>query len=101
MARNARPLAEVIETALLPTPRVTDGTKGGPNQRGSAGDLMLPSAVMLLPTPVTTDAKGARNATADRTAGSTASIDYTLTDILCPPPNGAPMDPLLLDGSES
>ncbi len=31
---------------LLPTPRATDGTKGGPNQRGSSGDLMLPSAVM-------------------------------------------------------
>jgi len=38
--------------ALLPTPRATDGTKGGPNQRGSSGDLMLPSAVQqLLPTP--------------------------------------------------
>lgn len=36
---------------LLPTPRATDGTKGGPNQRGSSGDLMLPSAVaQLLPT---------------------------------------------------
>lgn len=31
--------------ALLPTPRATDGTKGGPGQRGSKGDLMLPSAV--------------------------------------------------------
>ena len=31
--------------ALLPTPRATDGTNGGPGQRGSAGDLMLPSAV--------------------------------------------------------
>lgn len=30
---------------LLPTPRATDVTKGGPNQRGSSGDLMLPSAV--------------------------------------------------------
>lgn len=30
---------------LLPTPRAMDGAKGGPNQRGSAGDLMLPSAV--------------------------------------------------------
>ena len=40
--------------ALLPTPRATDGTKGGPNQRGSSGDLMLPSAVQyLLPTPTT------------------------------------------------
>lgn len=41
---------------LLPTPRATDGTKGGPNQRGSKGDLMLPSAVMtLLPTPSVND----------------------------------------------
>jgi DNA (cytosine-5)-methyltransferase 1 len=30
---------------LLPTPRASDATKGGPNQRGSSGDLMLPSAV--------------------------------------------------------
>ncbi len=30
--------------ALLPTPRASDGAKGGPNQRGSAGDLTLPSA---------------------------------------------------------
>lgn len=30
---------------ILPTPRATDGTKGGPNQRGSSGDFMLPSAV--------------------------------------------------------
>jgi len=28
-----------------PTPRAGDGPKGGPNQRGSSGDLMLPSAV--------------------------------------------------------
>lgn len=44
------PLAIAVQ--LLPTPRATDGTKGGPNQRGSSGDLMLPSAVMLLPTPL-------------------------------------------------
>ena len=31
---------------MLPTPRATDGTKGGPNQRGSSGDLMLPSATL-------------------------------------------------------
>ena len=36
------------DETLLPTPRATDGTKGGPNQRGSKGDLMLPSAVMAL-----------------------------------------------------
>lgn len=31
---------------LLPTPRATDGAKGGPNQRGSKGDLALPAAVI-------------------------------------------------------
>lgn len=41
-------LAEVLGAHLLPTPRATDGTKGGPNQRGSSGDLMLPSAVMQM-----------------------------------------------------
>ncbi|WP_228773929.1 hypothetical protein [Streptomyces sp. VN1] len=29
---------------LLPTPRASDGEKGGPNQRGSKGDLTLSSA---------------------------------------------------------
>lgn len=29
---------------LLPTPKASDGEKGGPNQRGSSGDLTLPSA---------------------------------------------------------
>lgn len=56
---------------LLPTPRATDGTKGGPNQRGSSGDLMLPSAVNLLPTPTAKDSV--------QLGGSTPS-DITLTD---------------------
>ena len=45
-------LADEVEH-LLPTPRATDGTNGGPNQRGSRGDLMLPSAVHQIgaPTP--------------------------------------------------
>lgn len=34
------------QIAILPTPRATNGTKGGPNQRDSSGDLMLPSAVV-------------------------------------------------------
>jgi hypothetical protein len=39
----------LIQTGgMLPTPRASDGTKGGPNQRGSSGDLMLPSAVMRM-----------------------------------------------------
>jgi DNA (cytosine-5)-methyltransferase 1 len=48
---------------LMPTPRATDGTKGRPNQRGSSGDLMLPSAVaQLLPTPSVADVEGGRKA---------------------------------------
>lgn len=39
--------------SLLPTPRATDGTHGAPNQRGSSGDLMLPSAVAQL-SPIAT-----------------------------------------------
>ena len=52
----------VLDSSSLPTPRATDGTKGGPNQRGSSGDQMLPSAVMgFLPTPNHRDWKGAAN----------------------------------------
>ena len=47
-AKHGRPFGESLSSAvglLLPTPRATDGTKGGPNQAGSSGDLMPPSAV--------------------------------------------------------
>jgi hypothetical protein len=69
-----------IQTAvasLLPTPRATDGTNGGPNQRGSKGDLMLPSvAVNLLPTPCVADADGTR-----ATRGEARSNKLLLTGI--------------------
>ncbi|WP_051485543.1 DNA cytosine methyltransferase [Nocardioides sp. J54] len=64
----ARALTDV-PCALLPTPRATDGTKGGPNQRGSSGDLMLPAAVQpdrLLPTPRT---KNNENRQSEKFAG--------------------------------
>jgi hypothetical protein len=51
LSQQVLPLAD--PEALLPTPRATDGTKGCPAQRGSKGDLMLPSAVMRLLTPET------------------------------------------------
>lgn len=35
------------------TPKATDGSNGGPNQRGSKGDLMLPSMAAQWPTPKT------------------------------------------------
>ena len=68
---NQRGDETCLTGALMPTPRATDGTKGGPNQRGSSGDLMLPSAVTLLPTPTAQDAAAS--------GGSTPS-DVTLTD---------------------
>jgi DNA (cytosine-5)-methyltransferase 1 len=34
--------------AMMPTPRASDGEKGGPNQRGSKGDLTMPSLAPLL-----------------------------------------------------
>lgn len=57
---------------MLPTPRATDGTNGGPNQRGSSGDLMLPSAVQLMPTPTSADSKAS--------GGAVGSPNVTLTD---------------------
>jgi DNA (cytosine-5)-methyltransferase 1 len=68
---------------LLPTPRESDGTKGGPGMRGSSGDLMLPSAVMqLLPTPTVNDSRGGRNATANRSPGMDHHHSgWTLSDI--------------------
>lgn len=45
--RDGRDGVPNLRTAvtLLPTPRASDGTNGGPNQRGSSGDLALPAAV--------------------------------------------------------
>jgi hypothetical protein len=70
---------------LLPTPRATDGTNGGPNQRGSAGDLMLPSAVQqLLPTPIEADSRGSRR---HGYAGTKAGTTLTDAAQLLPTPN--------------
>jgi len=46
-SRNGEKLLPGVakDLALLPTPRASDGPNGGPNQRGSKGDLMLSSAV--------------------------------------------------------
>ena len=40
-----------------PTPLATDGKNGGPNQKGSKGDLRLSSAVHKFPTPRANDAE--------------------------------------------
>lgn len=78
---SSRPAAGRDRAQLLPTPRATDGSKGGPGQRGSAGDLMLPSAVALLPTPTARDANASRNATANRSPDARPfDVGTTLTD---------------------
>ena len=90
-------LADQVEHELLPTPRATDGTKGGPNQRGSAGDLMLPSAVMnLLPTPT---AEAARQGWNTRRGGARAAepvlqsiVQDAVAGALLPTPTAADGD---------
>lgn len=59
-----------------PTPRASDGEKGGPNQRGSKGDLTLPSAVHHFPTPTATQYKG-WSANHNR-ADTDDRLDYTI-----------------------
>lgn len=79
--------------ALLPTPRATDGTKGGPNQRGSSGDLMLPSAVQtLLPTPTAADSKA---------SGGSNPSNVTLTDAVVRSSLGDRTNPRFADGKPS
>ncbi|MEV6331469.1 hypothetical protein [Streptomyces sp. NPDC051909] len=67
---------------LLPPPRASDGEKGGPNQRGSKGDLALPSAVVhLLPTPVAADG--------DRSSPTYSRGNPTLRGAVSSPPSPA------------
>lgn len=47
-----------------PSARASDGEKGGPNQSGSKGDLMLPSAVNRLNWPTTTTTRDHKDGTA-------------------------------------
>ena len=65
---------------LLPTPRATEGSNGGPNQRGSSGDLTLSSAtVRMLPTP---DAyAGSRGGPADPAKLRAAGHQVALADV--------------------
>lgn len=89
------PLSQV----LLPTPRATDGQKGCPGQRGSHGDLTLPSAAVRcvphrLPTPRASDAHGPgrhgdggadlRTTVAQLTSGSLGTLDETTWGIYAP-----------------
>ena len=48
---------QVKNPRMWPTPLATDGSKGGPNQKGGKGDLRLSSAVHQFPTPTATNTK--------------------------------------------
>ncbi|MER7276654.1 hypothetical protein ABT369_19640 [Dactylosporangium sp. NPDC000244] len=64
-----------MQYTLLPTPRATDGTKGCPGQRGSRGDLTLPStAVRLDPTPQADSPAGAGGPDEDRWGRFAAAV---------------------------
>ena len=84
--RHGHPVAGAggPDLTLLPTPRSTDGTKGGPSQRGSSGDLMLPSAVVhLLPTPTTT--QRGTDANLDTREGARANLHNEVVKLLPTP----------------
>lgn len=99
-------LAEQVNS-LLPTPRATDGTKGGPNQRGSSGDLMLPSAVQLLPTgfrppmsQVIFELLPTPTAMDAHSSGGSNPTHVTLTDATVRTQLGARTNPRFADGNE-
>ena len=48
---------QVKNPRMWPTPLATDGSKGGPNQKGGKVDLRLSSAVHQFPTPTATNTK--------------------------------------------
>lgn len=71
--RATRDSSNTETASLLPTPKATDGDKGGPNQHGSKGDLTLPSAA-LLPTPKATDGDFATPSTSGRDPDHTTHL---------------------------
>lgn len=50
-------LQQMAKQNPWPTPKAPDGSKGGPNQKGSKGDLTLSSAVHRWPTPKANNAE--------------------------------------------
>jgi hypothetical protein len=92
-----RPSLDQLAPMLLPTPRATDGTNGGPNQRGSSGDLMLPSAVMLLPTPQAQNGEERNQTIWARDPSEPQNLENALAFVLLSKPREA-TDPLSGDG---
>jgi DNA (cytosine-5)-methyltransferase 1 len=90
-------LAGPASADAAPHPRATDGTNGGPNQRGSSGDLMLPSAVMLLPTPQAQNGEERNQTIWARDPSEPQNLENALAFVLLSKPREA-TDPLSGDG---
>jgi len=88
---NQRGDRTCLTGALLPTPKASDATKGSPHQHGSSGDLTLPSAVHLLPTPTAGDARSSAIQTVQQPGRPIPAGAVTLTDAarLLPTPSVA------------
>lgn len=101
------------QAAHWPTPRGTDGPKGGPNQAGSKGDLTLPSMAAQWPTPsaaVMNDAESPQSwrARAQRLKdkginGNGAGLPLTIAAKAWPTPNAHVIEhkrtPPIVDGT--
>nr|WP_238400055.1 hypothetical protein [Kocuria indica] len=77
------------ECLSLPTPRASEGEKGGPNQKGSSGDLTLSSAIVrMLPTPTTNlgENGGSQDPTKRRAGGHSVSLQDVAEHLLLPTP---------------
>lgn len=97
---GSAPAAKKPGPPLWPTPRASDGAKGGPNQRGSKGDLALPAAAWhahhadpgrppLWHTPMANDArKGANPDPKDPRSGITGQA-IAATQAHCSQPSAS------------
>lgn len=79
------------------SPRATDGINGGPNQRGSKGDLMLPSMAAQWPTPAARDHKGVNSPEhVTSLRGGNKHMDQLANFVAY-----SPLVPVISDGQES
>jgi hypothetical protein len=68
-------------------PKASDGEKGGPNQRGSKGDIPLPGQAANWPGPATRDYRGSSEGSMTRSDGKSRAdlLDYAAEQFFRPP----------------
>lgn len=80
--RKLEPHTCAKDGSYWPTPLASDGAKGGPNQRGSKGNLALPAAVMKFPTPCARDYRAGDRP--DSVRAQTRDYSPNLNDVAAP-----------------